>query len=138
VARRKVVPPRLKSVVHAGLGLQIQNAPESYFSFVAQLQPDEEGPAQPAQAAAPKQAAPPVKSVPPAKKPDARRSSSRGASPSRPPAPKRERFRVRVSQIGGSRSRSLEVEATSEDEARREATAACGEGWKILACDRVA
>jgi hypothetical protein len=44
---------------------------------------------------------------------------------------------VRVSQIGGSRSRSLEVSATSEEEARREAMAASGEGWKILACERV-
>jgi hypothetical protein len=45
---------------------------------------------------------------------------------------------VRVSQIGGSRSRSLEVDAASEEEARREAVVAVGEGWKILACERVA
>jgi hypothetical protein len=42
-----------------------------------------------------------------------------------------------VSQIGGSRSRSLEVSAASEEEARREVMAASGKGWRILACERV-
>jgi hypothetical protein len=45
---------------------------------------------------------------------------------------------VRVSQVSGSRSRSLLVNAASEEEARREALDASGEGWKILACERVA
>jgi hypothetical protein len=180
VVRRKVVPPRLKSVVHAGLGLQILNAPEAYFSFVAQLQENEDraassetttatgtsappakvraaakkaSPGRPAAfakrapaakrgAAAkelpPVKAAAPAKSPPPARTAAPRRSASRGESPAQPPAPRQERFRIRVSQIGGSRSRSLEITAASEDEARREAEAACGEGWKILACDRVA
>lgn len=143
VVRRKVVPPRLKSVVHAGLGLQIQNAPEGYFRYVAQLQPGNT-PAASAKAAAPETAAaletgaPPAEAAPAAKAAAARASASRGGAPSRAPAPRQERFRVRVSQIGGSRSRSLEIKAASESEARSEAETACGEGWKILACDRVA
>jgi hypothetical protein len=131
VARRKVVPPRLKSVVHAGLGLQIENAPEAFFGYMAQLQADETA-----------SAAPPAKpsaARSPAKTSVARKSAARPSAPRRrpPPVVTKERFRVRVSQVGGSRSRSLEISAASEEEARREAMSAAGEGWKILACERV-
>jgi hypothetical protein len=56
VARRKVVPPRLKSVVHAGLGLQIESAPEAFFGYLAQLQSAEA-------AAAPEKAGSPAKAA---------------------------------------------------------------------------
>jgi hypothetical protein len=131
VARRKIAPPRLKSIVQGGLGLQIENATEAYFRFVAQLQAAE------AAGASPAVAAPPEKPPPAVKAPPARKSSDRQSTPRRPILEK-ERFRVRVSQINGSRSRSLEVSAVSEQAARREVMAASGEGWKILACERVA
>ena len=127
VARKKIAPPRLKSIVQGGLGLQIENAPEAYFSCVAQLQAGE------AAAASPAVAAPPAKPSPAFKAPPAKKSP---AAPRRPILEK-ERFRVRVSQINGSRSRSLEVSAVSEQAALREAKATSGEGWKILSCERV-
>jgi len=133
VARKKVVPPRLRSVVQGGLGLQIVRAPEAYFGYVARLQSVEVA------AASPSVAPPPATAAPAAKAKRARRSGPRRVVPPRAPAAaKQERFRVRVSQISGSRSRSLEVSAASEEEARREAMASAGEGWKILACERVA
>ena len=127
VARKKVVPPRLKGVVHGGLGLQIESAPESFYRYLAQLQVGESAAAS---LAVPK---------PPAKPSPARSSRARRrASPRRPPAAARQkRFRVRVTQIGGSRSRSMEIRAASEEDARREAMAMSGEGWKILGCERV-
>ena len=138
VARKKVVPLRLRSVVHGGLGLQIERAPEAYFGYVAQLQPAEVAEEPPAVGAPPANASPAV-TVPPKKASPGRRGGSRrGVPPRVPAAAKQERFRVRVSQISGSRSRSLEVSAASEEEARREAMATAGEGWKILACERVA
>jgi hypothetical protein len=133
VARRKVVPSRLKSVVHGGLGLQIESAPEPFFRYLAQLQAGEAAEASPAAAAPPAKPSPPV-TAPPAKPSAAHRSGARRRAP---PAAPEERFRVRVSQVGGSRSRSLEVSAASAEEARREAMAAAGEGWKILGCERV-
>jgi hypothetical protein len=140
VARRKVVPPRLKSVVHGGLGLAIQNAPEAYFTYVAQLQADEEAaasdPAPGMETAASRSSPAPAAS--PRKVSPARKSAPRRAAPPRPSAARQERFRVRVSQTSGSRSRSLDISASSEEDARRQALASCGEGWKILACDRVA
>ena len=82
--------------------------------------------------------APPGAKPAPKKASPRRRSAARRAAPESPRSAGQQRFRVRVSQTSGSRSRSLEVRAASEEEARREAMAACGEGWKILACDRVA
>ncbi len=48
--------------------------------------------------------------------------------PSRPEAT----FRVRVKQVAGPRSRSLLVNASGEDAARRQALAELGEGWSVL------
>jgi hypothetical protein len=142
VARKKVVPPRLKSVVQGGLGLQIERAPEAYFGYVAQLQSGEVEPASPAAEAA----AAPTAQAKPADPRAARRDAAarlrararRAAAPRPPAAAKQQRFRVRVSQIQGSRSRSVEVLAGSEEEARCEAMASVGEGWKILDCECLA
>jgi hypothetical protein len=41
-------------------------------------------------------------------------------------------YRVRVKQIQGPRSRSVDVTAGSEDEAREQALAELGEGWQVL------
>ena len=120
VARMKVVPPRLKSITHAGLGLQIESAPEAYYRYLTQLQPGEAG------------AAPPAKPSP------ARGSGARrGPSLRLRAVAKEECFRVRASQAGSSRSRSLKVRAASEEEACHKAMAALGQGWDILACKRL-
>jgi hypothetical protein len=144
VARKKVVPPRLKGVVHGGVGLKIESAPESFFRYLAQLQIGEAGGESPAEAA-PAEKAPasqkpagPEKAPAPKKAAPTGKNATRGGAASASTGAKQERFRVRVSQIGGSRSRSLEISAASEDEARREAITKAGEGWKILACERVA
>ena len=50
-------------------------------------------------------------------------------------APSAQRFRVRVSQTSGPRSRILTVEGASEDAARRAALAQVGRGWKVLHVD---
>ncbi len=44
------------------------------------------------------------------------------------------RFRLRMSQIEGSRSRSIVISATSDAEARSLAAEEAGEGWKIIEC----
>ena len=138
VARKKVVPPRLRSVAHGGLGLRIKRAPEAYFSYVARLQCAEVAEESPAVAAAPAKASPAVTASPKKASPGRRSGARRVAPPRAPAAANGKRFRVRVSQISGSRSRSLDVTAASEEEARRKAMGASGEGWKILACERVA
>lgn len=47
-------------------------------------------------------------------------------------APAGNPYCVRVSQISGPRSRRLRVVCADEEEARREALEAVGEGWKVL------
>jgi hypothetical protein len=123
--------------------LRIKSAPEAYFSYVAQLQCAEVAEEPPADASAAVTAASANASAAvtasPKKASPARTSGAPRVTPARAPvAAKGKRFRVRVSQISGSRSRSLEVTAASEEEARRKAMGASGEGWKILACELVA
>ena len=56
---------------------------------------------------------------------------------SRKPAPPetRARFRIRLQQIGGTRSRTFEVDAESEYQARRSALAMAGPEWSIIAIE---
>lgn len=48
------------------------------------------------------------------------------------PAPDAMRFRVRISQTSGSRTRRVEVCAADADEAGARALAELGEGWKVF------
>ena len=105
VARHKLVPPQLRSVAQGGLGLHIDLPPQGYLEFYAEVTRTE---------------------LPTAEKSD-RRSKSR-------PAPKL-RYRVRLVQIGGSRSRTVNVECNTLDEAEQAGLAAAGEGWKVIKID---
>jgi hypothetical protein len=50
------------------------------------------------------------------------------------PAPKL-RYRVRLVEIGGSRTRTLDVQCNTLDEAEQAAIASAGEGWKVIKID---
>lgn len=45
VVRRKVVPARLKSVAHGGVGVRIAQAPEAYYALLARVQRLDDEPA---------------------------------------------------------------------------------------------
>jgi hypothetical protein len=45
------------------------------------------------------------------------------------------RYRVRLAQIGGSRSRMVNVECNTLDEAEQAALDAVGDGWKVIKID---
>ena len=53
-------------------------------------------------------------------------------------APAQSRFRVRLKQTEGPRSRSLEIAADSADEARVRALADVGSGWEAIAAEAIA
>jgi len=57
VARRRSVPARLKSIVHGGIGLALEGAPEEYFRLIGELQG-------PRETAAPVKEEPSVKETP--------------------------------------------------------------------------
>jgi hypothetical protein len=116
VVRRRQVPPQLLTVAQGGVGVRIVTAPEPYYRFLQQLQQGERRPEAPAQGATPKRGAaapPPAKSAPAVE----------------PPKP---RFRVRVSQKQGARSRVVDVAAADANAAGRQVLLELGEEWKLL------
>jgi hypothetical protein len=115
VARKRVVPPRLVAVAQGGLGLEIREAPDAFFRFVERLQPGERPIAE--------------------RNPRAARGRARAAGRGAAPAPEARRFRVRMGQRRGNRSRYLTVAAPSAEEAQLRALAQIGDGWKVLGCE---
>jgi hypothetical protein len=107
VARRYSVPRRLVSVARGGVGLRIESAPEGYLQLVRTAMRAEEAPAR----TAPTTASP---------------EPTDGSA-----------YRVRAKQTSGPRSRSVEVNAASEEEAKQMASAELGEDWEILTVDPV-
>jgi hypothetical protein len=108
VVWKRVSPPQLQSLTQGGVGLEIQVASEAYYDFLA-------GVATPAGE---------VSRAPGRVDADAVGTTEPGPPPSR--------FRVRVSQRGGPRSRTFVLEGSSEEDARRRALASVGNGWTIL------
>ena len=103
VARLVVVPAQLAAVAQGGVGLRIRNAPEPFFELLRQIQIE-----------------------------------SRLGSPAplesgeELPGEAHRRYRVRMTQLGRARTRTLQVVARSSEEAAELARAEAGDGWKVL------
>jgi len=111
VARQKAVPAQLTQIAHGGMGLRILEAPREYYHAIGEPAPwPGMGARRPAQATA----------------------STAPAST----APQKPRFRVRVKQREGSRSRVLEIAAETPERACALALVAVGPGWEALGADR--
>jgi hypothetical protein len=107
VVWKRLVAPHLQIVTKGGVGLQIHTAPESYYEFLAGV---------------------------------AGGRADRWRSEEIPEVraePLAERFRVRVKQENGPRSRSMVLRCASEEEARATALARTGRGWVILEIERL-
>lgn len=113
VARNKQVPPQLTSVARGGVGLKILDAPLAYYDQVNAL--DSSGG---------KQSVPAAEAGAPAA--------------TAPPAAIRTRFRVRVKQSDGPRSRTIEIFADTADEARSRALSEAGKGWEAVTAEAIA
>ncbi|MEB2345092.1 MAG: PilZ domain-containing protein [Deltaproteobacteria bacterium] len=122
VARQKAVPSNLTSVAQGGIGLRIVDAPRAYYELVGET-------AAPVPAAAP--TIPPASSPRPPM-PAADPKTAPEAPPSSPP-----RFRVRVKQSDGPRSRILDIAAETAERASAAALAQVGAGWEALGAERV-
>jgi hypothetical protein len=118
VARQKAVPSNLTSVAQGGIGLRIVDAPRAYYDLLG-----EPGPPAPGATTAP--------AMPPA----AARAPAPKAAP--PPAPSLPRFRVRVKQSDGPRSRILDIVAETAERACAAALKQVGAGWEALGAERV-
>ena len=102
VARLFVVPAQLATVAQGGVGLRIRNAPEAFFELLRQLQLE------------------------------GQRGSSAPVESVEVPGEPRRCYRVRVTQLGRARTRTLRVVARSSEEAAELARAETGDGWKVL------
>jgi Tfp pilus assembly protein PilZ len=125
VARKRIVPPRLRALLKGGIGIQLDNPPEEFYALVAKLQAPEVVGSGTSKEAKPTEEA----SQSPGKVP-----AERAAKPP-PPKPKLTSFRVKLSQVGGEGSRILVIRASDEDEASRRAILDVGDGWKVLSCE---
>jgi Tfp pilus assembly protein PilZ len=121
VARQKVVPHELRSVEKGGLGLRIILPPPEFLEYYASAMhveipgggPSPEAKPAPARKATPK----PVKKVP--------EKTTEIA------------YRVRLGQIGGSRTRTVNVTCDTLQEAESAALRKAGDEWKVLAVEPV-
>ncbi len=115
VARQKLVPPELLSVAQGGIGLRVDEPPKAFTEYYFSIAPPESYAETPARSGRPR----------------------KPADDQQPPAEVREppRYRVRVSQLSGPRSRTIIVACDTVEEAQRQALAETGEGWKVLATE---
>jgi hypothetical protein len=105
VARVFMVPAQLITVAQGGVGLRIRNAPESFFALLEKLQREgQAGSSTPLE----------------------------GGSGLAPGADPLRSFRVRMTQLGRARTRTLRLRASSAEEAAEIACEESGEGWKVL------
>jgi uncharacterized protein (TIGR02266 family) len=121
VARKRIVPPRLRTLLKGGLGLQLENPPEEFYALVAKLQSPEAAASETTDATKATESA--------------SESSGKAKPAEKPPKPKLTSFRVKLSQVGGDGSRILVIRASDEDEASRRAILDLGDGWKVLSCE---
>jgi hypothetical protein len=117
VARQKLVPPELRSIAKGGIGLHIDDPPEAYKEYHASVAPPDQDPETGAEFGA-------AGKVAKGRRP----RDEGGASP---------RYRVRLGQISGPRSRTITVACETLEEAKRKALAEVGEDWKVLSADPV-
>jgi hypothetical protein len=110
VARTKHVPSNLSTVARGGVGLKLREAPKAYFDVIATL---ESGKA-------------------------LRANVGADSAEEKAPAPElRPRFRIRVQQSDGPRSRRIELHADSPAQARALALQEVGKGWEVVSADRI-
>jgi hypothetical protein len=107
VVRHRSVPSNLTSVAQGGIGLRILEAPPAFYESLRNQD----------------STVPPARTVAPLAAP--------------PAAPSGPRFRVRVKQTDGPRSRMLDVAAATADSARAAALAMTGPGWEALGAEPV-
>lgn len=112
VVWKRVVPPQLRNTLAGGIGVEIQYAPEAYYSLLEAVERLQ------------------------TQVPRVRRARGEGETDPGTTGPVLLRYRIRLQQIGAPRSRTLEVDATSEPDARRRALDLAGPDWSITQIDR--
>ena len=109
VARAKHVPSHLTTVARGGVGLRLHHVPAKYLEAIAALESGK----------------------------PLRANVTQDAAAEKGEAALRPRFRVRVQQSDGPRSRRIELHADSVEQARALALQEVGKGWEIVSADAI-
>lgn len=134
VARRKQVPPQLLNVAHGGVGVRILSAPEEFYQLLMEAQAKGESNGESAKGArstgspraTPKHPPPrPARSLPPEPPPDPDQNATTAE-------PLGREYKVRIKQVSGSRTRTLNFLAADEEAVRNEIAEDFGDDWKVL------
>jgi hypothetical protein len=142
VVRKVVVPAQLLKVARGGVGVRIINAPEAYYQFMDGLGVTADAGASKLEQLENRRAASAADSSVADAKPTPNAKPEREAEIKAEPEAKEQppslqpKFKVRIKQSQGPRSRTVDVEADSEDDARSQALHAAGAGWIVLGVDR--
>lgn len=141
VARQRKVEPRLAQIQANGVGLHILEAPPAYYEYVAEGERPASGGA-PGGSGTPRRSGALPGSARSARSARSKRSagtapgtsdsSGDGGAHAGAAEALGDTYKVRVSQVEGTRSRTVTVEAASEDAARGAALERVGEGWEVV------
>lgn len=126
VARSKVVPIQLLTVAQGGVGLVIDDPPQAYLDFVAEVSPEQ------AEFAASEAGAASRRRSRGARNAAGRPGGAAGGGPSAPT-----RFRIHAVDTKSGRKNSFLVKGESEEHARAHVLAELGEDWQVLFVERV-
>ncbi len=132
VVRKVIVPSQLIKVARGGVGVRIINAPEGYYKFMDALGVIADAGTSKIEQLENRRTKSAVASPVAEAEPE---SEAEPEAEEKPPAPLPQ-FRVRIKQSQGPRSRTVSVEADSEEDARRQALHAAGAGWVVLGVER--
>lgn len=146
VARTKLVPPRLRTVAQGGIGLHVAEPPETFRTFVEEVQRPVK--VQKVSILSDKPASAPAREEKPLTKDRLdrffakglklpRRRSPKGEKTGAGPQRKLPRWRVQLRQLDGEGQRSFIVSSESEDDARVQVEAELDAGWKIEGIERL-
>jgi Tfp pilus assembly protein PilZ len=126
VARRQVVPARLRSVAQGGVGLRILVAPNALYGYIDALTSGlpYEGPSSPKGGKTAKQPKHAVTRGPATSEPPA---PAAGSAPARP----KKRYTATLREKKTGRSRTITLECDTRAQARAEALTQVGDGWEI-------
>jgi hypothetical protein len=136
VVRKVVVPARLLKIARGGVGVRIVNAPEAYYQFMDGLGVTADAGTSKLEQLENRRAASAVADAKPNAKPEREAKIKAEPEAKEEPPSLQLQFKVRIKQSQGPRSRTVSVEADSEDDARSQALHAAGAGWIVLGVDR--
>ena len=124
VARKKIVPPELLTLVHGGVGLALPQPDEAYLDFVAKISPEHA------------EAARIVRAKPNGAGGEGRSGEGAQSTSRANGANAAKRFRIHAVETASGKRNSFLVTCATEQEASDEVLKQLGDEWQVLFTER--